>query len=63
MIDKSIINVLTYLNSRGERGAVAAEYGVLLALIAVALVAIIAGLTGGITAAFQRAINVLNGGA
>lgn len=43
----------------GERGAVAAEYAVLLALIAVALVAIIGGLTAGITTAFQRAINVM----
>lgn len=46
--------------STGERGAVAAEYAVLLALIAVALVTIIEGLTGGITTAFGRAIDVLN---
>lgn len=57
-----IFKILATVHERtgGERGAVAAEYAVLLALIAVALVAIIAGLTGGITTAFQTAINVLN---
>lgn len=54
-----ILAVVHERNAGNERGAVAAEYAVLLALIAVALVAIIAGLTGGITTAFQRAINVM----
>lgn len=42
-----------------ERGAVAAEYAVLMALITLALVAIINGLTGGIINTFQAVINVL----
>lgn len=46
-------------HNAGERGAVAAEYAVLLAFIAVALVAIIAGLTGAISTTFQVAVNVL----
>ncbi len=58
-----IFKLLSIVHERAgeERGAVAAEYAVLLALIGVALVAIIGGLTGGITAAFARAIAVLNG--
>ena len=47
------------LEARGERGAVAGEYAVLLALIAVALVTIIGLFTGAIVRAFQAAINVL----
>ncbi len=46
-------------NAKDERGAVAAEYAVLLTLIAVALVGILQALTGGITAAIQAAIDVL----
>lgn len=56
-----IFKLLSIVHERAgdERGAVAAEYAVLLALIAVALVAIIGGLTGGIINAFQAAIDVL----
>lgn len=56
-----MIKLLSLLAERAheDRGAVAAEYAVLLALIAVGLVAIIGGLTGGIINAFQAAINVL----
>ena len=46
--------------STGERGAVAAEYAVLLALIAVVLVIIIGSLTDAIEVAFQAAIDVLD---
>lgn len=44
-----------------ERGAVAAEYAVLLALIAVALAATMTLLTGAIIRAFTAAIGVLPG--
>lgn len=56
-----IFKLLSLVHERAgeERGAVAAEYAVLLALIAVALVVIIGGLTGGIINAFQAAIDVL----
>ncbi len=56
-----IYKLLSIVHERSteERGAVAAEYAVLLALIAVALVVIIGGLTGGIVNAFQAAIDVL----
>ncbi len=55
------VKLLSALHARSneDRGAVAAEYAVLLALIAVALVGIIGGLTGGIVNAFQAAIDVL----
>ena len=58
-----VIKVLAALQDRfqQDRGAVAAEYAVLLALIAVALVTIIGTFTGAITMAFQEAINALNG--
>lgn len=42
-----------------ERGAVAAEYSVLLALIIIAMLTVIQGLTGGITNTFQAIIDVL----
>lgn len=42
-----------------ERGAVAAEYAVLMALIIIAMLAIIQGLTGGIVNTFQAIIDVL----
>ena len=45
--------------ARKDRGAVAGEYAVLLALIAVALVAIIGFFTAAIVRAFQAAIDVL----
>lgn len=51
-------NGVSYLKE--ERGAVAAEYAVLLTLIAVALIGILQLFTGAITAAIQAAINVLN---
>jgi Flp pilus assembly pilin Flp len=50
---------IVHQRSNEERGAVAAEYAVLLALIAVALVGIVGGLTGAITNGFQAAIDVL----
>jgi Flp pilus assembly pilin Flp len=45
--------------SKDERGAVAAEYAVLLALIAVVLAATATLLTGAIVRAFSAAIKVL----
>ncbi len=55
------VKLLTTLNQRAvdERGAVAGEYAVLLALIAVALVAVIGLFTGAIVRAFNAAIAVL----
>ncbi len=42
-----------------ERGAVAAEYAVLMALIIIAMLVVIQGLTGGIVNTFQAIIDVL----
>ncbi len=58
-----ITKLLTLLNEsrNSERGAVAAEYAVLLALVAVALVVVIASLTGAITQAFDRVIDLIDG--
>jgi Flp pilus assembly pilin Flp len=47
--------------STGERGAVAAEYAVLLALIAVVLVAAVEGLSGAISGALDTAADVITG--
>lgn len=48
------------MTSRGSRGAVASEYAVLLALIAVALVTAIGVLEGAIGGAMNGAANVIN---
>jgi Flp pilus assembly pilin Flp len=55
------IKLLSFLHERAneERGAVAAEYAVLLALIAVVLAATVTLLTGAIVRAFTAAIGVL----
>lgn len=47
--------------NRGARGAVASEYAVLLALIAVAMVLAVTGLGGAITGAIGDATNDING--
>ena len=49
----------TDTSAANERGAVLAEYALFLSLVAVALVTMIQGLTGGITNAFQAIIDVL----
>lgn len=48
---------------RKEDGSVATEYGLLVAVIAVLLVAAMAALRGGIEGAFNDAIAALGGGA
>lgn len=45
-----------------EEGATMAEYGLLVALIAAALVGIVEALSGGISNAFQQVIDALPGG-
>lgn len=56
-----IVKLLASLTERAaeQRGAVAGEYAVLLALIAVALVTVIGLFTGAIVRAFEAAIAVL----
>ena len=44
---------------RNERGSVAGEYAVLLAMVSIALLTIVIGLRGGVINAFQAAINIL----
>jgi len=45
-----------------ERGATAVEYGMLVALIAAALVLIVGTLSGAIQGAFQEIVDALGGG-
>ena len=48
-----------YVQERRDRGAVAGEYAVLLALIGIALVTVIGLFTGGVVRAFDGAIAIL----
>jgi Flp pilus assembly pilin Flp len=56
------LKVLSMIQERstGERGAVAAEYAVLLALIAVTLVGAVGFLSGAIAGAMNTATGVIN---
>jgi Flp pilus assembly pilin Flp len=57
------LKVLSMIQERttGERGAVAAEYAVLLSLIAIALVGAVGFLSGAIGGAMNEATTVING--
>ncbi len=57
-----IFKLLSLIHDRTneERGAVAAEYAVLLALIAVILVTAVTGLQGAISGALDAATDVIN---
>lgn len=56
---KAYVAIMTKLQQ--ERGAVASEYAVLLALIAVALVTAVGALSGAIEGALNAAAGVING--
>ena len=51
---KKLIERITYFLISKERGATAVEYALIVALIAVAIIAAVAALGGGITGAFQK---------
>ena len=58
---KRILNkVVSYL-SRNEKGATAVEYALMVALIAVAIIAAVGALGGGLTAAFTRITTAVGG--
>lgn len=60
MIFMKVLSII-HERSSGERGAVASEYAVLLALIAVALVGTVGTLSGAIQGALTAAAGVING--
>ena len=51
---KRILNKVVYFLTSRERGATAVEYALMVALIAVAIIAAVGALGGGLTAAFER---------
>jgi len=53
--------LLVAMANRGARGAVASEYAILLALIAVVMVTAVTGLEGAITGAITDAANEIKG--
>lgn len=53
--------VLYFLTKKDERGATAVEYALIVALIAVAIIAAVGALGGGITGAFQRITTAVGG--
>jgi Flp pilus assembly pilin Flp len=62
-----MLHLNTYLTTlalrlRREEGQTMAEYGVVLAVVCAATVAIFIALRGGITSAIQEVIDVLGGG-
>ncbi|MGI9603766.1 MAG: Flp family type IVb pilin [Acidimicrobiales bacterium] len=59
MMLKAYVAILARVHE--ERGAVASEYAVLLALIAVALVGAVGALSGAIAGALNAAAGVING--
>jgi len=56
---KAYVAIMSMIHQ--ERGAVASEYAVLLALIAVALVGAVGALSGAISGALNAAAGVING--
>ena len=58
---KKLIEKITYFLIRKEKGATAVEYALIVALIAVAIIAAVAALGGGITGAFQKITTAVNG--
>ena len=61
MIVKKLIEKITYFLFYKEKGATAVEYALIVALIAVAIIAAVAALGGGITGAFEKINNAVNG--
>ena len=51
---KKLIEKITYFLISKEKGATAVEYALIVALIAVAIIAAVAALGGGITGAFEK---------
>ena len=51
---KKLIEKITYFLFYNEKGATAVEYALIVALIAVAIIAAVAALGGGITGAFEK---------
>ncbi len=58
---KKLINKITYFLFYREKGATAVEYALIVALIAVAIIAALAALGGGIQGAFERITAAVNG--
>ena len=58
---KKLIEKITYFLFYREKGATAVEYALIVALIAVAIIAALAALGGGIQGAFERITEAVNG--
>ena len=58
---KKLIEKITYFLFYKEKGATAVEYALIVALIAVAIIAAVAALGGGITGAFEKITTAVNG--
>ena len=58
---KKLIDKITYFLFYKEKGATAVEYALIVALIAVAIIAAVAALGGGITGAFEKINTAIRG--
>ena len=58
---KKLIEKITYFLINREKGATAVEYALIVALIAVAIIAAVAALGGGITGAFNMITTAVGG--
>ena len=58
---KKLIEKITYFLISKEKGATAVEYALIVALIAVAIIAALGALGGGIQGAFERITTAVNG--
>ena len=58
---KKLIEKITYFLFYNEKGAPAVEYALIVALIAVAIIAAVAALGGGITGAFEKITTAVSG--
>ena len=61
MIVKKLIDKITYFFINKEKGATAVEYALIVALIAVAIIAALGALGGGINTAFTNIKNAILG--
>ena len=57
---KKLIEKIKYFLFYSEKGATAVEYALIVALIAVAIIAAVAALGGGITGAFEKITTAVN---
>jgi len=58
---RALIERITSFFYKGQKGATAVEYALIVALIAVVIIAVVGALGGGIQGAFQKVVTAISG--